>query len=160
MTTYVRVGSRHRAGVKWQTWELLKHWDVAASNAFVGNYLRLSLLVREGLGDQLLREAEGYFSYMAEQTGTLWEHDTPTGSCSHGFASYATVLILRGVMGMDVDLPKKTVSVRKTDANVRFCQVTLPVGEKTLSVSRMQDAKGEQSFSADLPPGWKLVQQP
>lgn len=140
--------------------KLLKHWDVAASNAFVGNYLRLSLLVREGLGDQLLREAEGYFSYMAEQTGTLWEHDTPTGSCSHGFASYATVLILRGVMGMDVDLPKKTVLVRKTDANVRLCQVTLPIGEKTLSVSRMQDAKGEQSFSADLPPGWKLVQQP
>lgn len=138
--------------------KLLKHWEISASNAFVGNYLRLRLLVREGLCDRMLREAEGYFNYMAEQTGTLWEHDTPKGSCSHGFASYAAVLILRGVFGMDVDRQKKTVSVRVTDANVRRCKAVLPVGGETVTVTRLQDANGKPAFSADLPRGWRLVQ--
>ena len=64
------------------------------SNAFVGNYLRLELLRREGLYDQLLRECVDFFYYMAERTGTLWEFISDHASCNHGFASYAAVLIL------------------------------------------------------------------
>ena len=64
------------------------HPDVFFSNAFIGNYLRLELLYRAGLFGSLRREIAGYFASMAERTGTLWEHDSPTASCCHGFASH------------------------------------------------------------------------
>lgn len=68
--------------------------EIHPANAFIGNYLRLELLSRHGLYAQLLEEIEGYFLYMAERTGTLWENITDYASCSHGFASYAASLIL------------------------------------------------------------------
>lgn len=58
------------------------------ANAFIGNYLRLSLLERYGCGEQLISEIQGYFTYMADKTMTLWENDTDAASCNHGFASY------------------------------------------------------------------------
>ena len=68
--------------------------DVWQSNAFIGNFLRLELLLREGKYQQLLDECVGYFEYMADRTGTLWENRTDVASCNHGFASYAAVFIL------------------------------------------------------------------
>ncbi len=68
---------------------------VAFANAFIGNYLRLDLLNRYGLTDTLLEEIRGYFLYMADQTGTLWENTTSFASCNHGFASYVAVLLRR-----------------------------------------------------------------
>jgi len=67
---------------------------VHPANAFIGNYLRLMLLAQEGYKEQLLTEIEGYFHYMAQRTGTLWEHVGPTASCNHGFASYVACLLL------------------------------------------------------------------
>ncbi len=61
--------------------------DVAPSNAFIGNYLRLELLEKCGLSDQIMENIVDYFFPMAETTGTLWEHNTSTASCNHGFAS-------------------------------------------------------------------------
>ena len=58
------------------------------ANAFIGNYLRLDLLCRYGEHEKLLENIRGYFLKMAELTGTLWENDTPTASCNHGFASH------------------------------------------------------------------------
>lgn len=78
--------------------ERMKHgiWpEIWPSNAFMGNYLRLELMSRAGLHKQVLAESKGYFKKMADATGTLWEYDTPTASCCHGFASYATVLLDR-----------------------------------------------------------------
>lgn len=66
---------------------------VHPSNAFIGNFLRLYLLDDNGYYEQLLNEIEGYFFYMAERTGTLWEHDDVYASCNHGFASYVAVLL-------------------------------------------------------------------
>lgn len=68
--------------------------EIWPSNAFVGNYLRLELLMKNGLYEQLLRECVGYFEYMADRTGTLWENTYDKASCNHGFASYAAVFIL------------------------------------------------------------------
>ena len=73
--------------------ETKAHPAVAFSNAFIGNYLRLMCLKREGLKDQMLCEIRGYFLKMARSTGTLWEMDSPTASCCHGFASYVGVLL-------------------------------------------------------------------
>lgn len=41
-----------------------------------------------GCGEQLISEIQGYFTYMADKTMTLWENDTDAASCNHGFASY------------------------------------------------------------------------
>ncbi len=62
--------------------------EIYPANAFIGNYLRLDLLDRYGLHDELYDNIKGYFSYMADRTGTLWEHDAAHASCNHGFASH------------------------------------------------------------------------
>lgn len=69
---------------------------IYTSNAFIGNLLRLELLGQYGEYEQLQDEIKGYYLYMAETTGTLWENaDITSGcnSCNHGFASYIATLI-------------------------------------------------------------------
>ena len=68
--------------------------DVAFSNAFIGNYLRLIALMDNGCFEQTLREIRGYFAFMARENGSLWENDSVCGSCCHGFASYVGVVLL------------------------------------------------------------------
>ncbi len=68
--------------------------EIHACNAFVGNYLRLELLRQHKKYEQLLSECIGFFEYMADRTGTLWENTYDRASCNHGFASYAAVFIL------------------------------------------------------------------
>ena len=65
-----------------------KYPDVPKANAFIGNYLRLQLLFREGLYDKLEKEIRAFFLPMARATGTLWENMTDFASCNHGFASH------------------------------------------------------------------------
>lgn len=65
-----------------------KYPEIFFANAFIGNYLRLDLLDRYGYGEQLLDNIRGYFTYMADATGTLWENDTACASVNHGFASH------------------------------------------------------------------------
>lgn len=62
--------------------------NIYPSNAFIGNYLRLELLYRYGEYAKLTENIKGYFTKMAEFTGTLWENDSPNASCNHGFASH------------------------------------------------------------------------
>jgi alpha-L-rhamnosidase len=62
--------------------------EIWPANAFIGNYLRLDLLRRYGYMDELYDNIKGYFTYMADTTGTLWEHDGTYASCNHGFASH------------------------------------------------------------------------
>ena len=66
-----------------------KLWpEIYFANDVIGNYLRLDLLQKWGLKERLIEEIKGYFTFMADCTGTLWENDTPTASCNHGFASH------------------------------------------------------------------------
>ena len=69
--------------------------DVHPANALMGYTMRLELLERYGLVDQLLDEIKAYYLPMADATGTLWEHNEPTASCCHGFASHVCRWILR-----------------------------------------------------------------
>ena len=134
-----------------------KHPEIYFSNAFIGNYLRLELLSRAGLGRQLLDETKGYLSFMAERTGTLWENDTPHASCNHGFASHAAVFYVKNVLGIaGIDYAGKTVTVRATDVPLEACEVTLPVpgGEMTYGWTK-KGGKTSETFRA--PPGWQLV---
>lgn len=67
--------------------------SVFKSNAFMGNYMRLEMLLKYGYTDKLRSESEKYFADMARCTGTLWEHDRPGASLDHGFASYIAYLL-------------------------------------------------------------------
>jgi len=67
--------------------------EVYPSNAIVGNYLRLELLLRQGCCDQVLQECKDFFLGMARLTGTLWEHSRLNASLNHGFASVAALYI-------------------------------------------------------------------
>ena len=62
--------------------------EIYPSNAFIGNYLRLDFMMRIGEFEKARENILGYFGYMAERTGTLWENIGTTASCNHGFASY------------------------------------------------------------------------
>ena len=62
--------------------------NVYRANAFIGNYLRLEIFMRYKEYDRVKENIVGYFDYMAERTGTLWEDINSTASCNHGFASY------------------------------------------------------------------------
>lgn len=62
--------------------------DVPVSNAFIGNYLRLDILYRQGDYERLKREIKAFFLPMARATGTLWENMHSGASCCHGFASH------------------------------------------------------------------------
>lgn len=62
--------------------------EIYPANAFIGNYLRLDILMQLGYRDEVKSNIEGYFLYMAERTGTLWENVGAYASCDHGFASY------------------------------------------------------------------------
>lgn len=64
-----------------------KYPEIYFANAFIGNYMRLDIMERLGKHDMLIKNIIDYFTYMAETTGTLWENETSTASCNHGFAS-------------------------------------------------------------------------
>ena len=117
----------------------------------------MELLSRAGLGRQLLGETKGYFSFMAERTGTLWENDTPHASCNHGFASHAAVFYVKNVLGISaIDARAKTVKVAATDVPLESCSATLPVpgGAVTYGWTK-KDGKTDETFTA--PSGWRLV---
>ncbi|MBR3692756.1 MAG: hypothetical protein IKL89_08710 [Clostridia bacterium] len=69
--------------------------DIPFANAFIGNYLRCELLMREGELSALEENIRGYFDYMARRTGTLWENDSDHASCNHGFASHVLIWLDR-----------------------------------------------------------------
>ena len=72
--------------------------EIWPANAFIGNYLRLDLLERYGYHKELYDNIKGYFAYMAEQTGTLWENVGAYASCNHGFASH--VIYWMDILGL------------------------------------------------------------
>ncbi len=67
-------------------------WEqIHEANVFIGNYLRLDLMMEAGLDEKLEENIRGFFDHMALTTGTLWENLTSTASCCHGFASHVLI---------------------------------------------------------------------
>ena len=60
---------------------------------FIGLILRFESLRTAGRFRQLLAESVEKLLPMARETGTLWEKETPTASCCHGFASVLAPLL-------------------------------------------------------------------
>ena len=134
-----------------------KHPSIHFANAFIGNYLRLEILSREGLSAQILDESKGYFLKMAQSTGTLWENDTPTASCNHGFASHVAVMLLRDILGIrTIDRSAKTITLAFADIPLERCEGTVPVGDGKLTV-RWRKADGKLLYSVDEKPAGYTV---
>lgn len=105
--------------------------NVFASNAFMGNIMRLSYLAQVGRAAQAVEECREYYGYMAERTGTLWENITPNASCNHGFASFILTLVVSATTGLAAfDRNAKTVTVIKPSCKVKSkLELRLPEGK-------------------------------
>jgi alpha-L-rhamnosidase len=133
-----------------------KHPKIWPSNAFIGNYLRLECLSREGLSSQILDEMQGFFLYMAERTGTLWEHDRTSASCCHGFASHVAVTYLRDIVGVrKIDYRQKTVTFSPPkDLKIESISMEIPLGKDEIMVAGWKKENGKIVETLKLPPTW------
>ena len=134
--------------------------QIHPSNAFIGNYLRLECLAREGLSAQILEETRGFFLYMAELTGTLWEHIRTEASCNHGFASHIAVTCRRDLLGLrKMDYAAKTlVFDPPRDLPVESLSMTLPVGGgEFVRAGWRKTPSGELVEELSMPAGWRRI---
>lgn len=60
---------------------------VVKSAPFIGNILRLMVLLRAGQKEKGLQEISAFYFPMAASTSTLWEKEETRGSLNHGFSS-------------------------------------------------------------------------
>jgi len=129
--------------------------EVHPANAFVGNVIRMELLSRWGLTQQILDESVAYFLYMAQQTGTLWENITTVASCNHGFASHVVHILYRDVLGLyRVDPASRIVKVRFPRLDLDWCEGRIPLVDGTVSL-RWKKESGKLFFRLDLPAGYQ-----
>ncbi len=128
--------------------------EVHPANSFIGNMLRIELLSRAGLAQQILDESIAYLLYMADRTGTLWEHDAPHASCNHGFASHIVHTLYRDVLGLyAIDRPNRRVTVRLNALQLPACRGTIPTADGELSLEWRVDGRKLRHRLA-LPEGW------
>lgn len=90
---YFGVADFTRDAALWERLVKRDFGNLAKSNAFIGNLMRMELLMRDGRRDQMRDEIKRYYLKMADATGTLWEHDSTRASCCHAFSSFLTVLL-------------------------------------------------------------------
>ncbi len=130
--------------------------DVFIANAFIGNYLRMDILSRYGLQEQLLSEVQDYFYGMAKQTGTLWENMKSSASCNHGFASYLGHVLYRDVLGINnVDYLNKKVTICFSDVDLNECSGVLPVGDDAIEL-KWKKQNGKIMYSLNVPDGFQV----
>jgi alpha-L-rhamnosidase len=130
--------------------------EIPPSNAFMGNILRLELLSRAGLTDQLASEAKSYFLYMAELTGTFWENMGNEASMDHAFGSHIVVALYRDILGLyHVDTVRKAVHVRFTPTSREMCEGRIPTpdGFVFMRWTRTPDAL---TYQLDVPAGYSV----
>lgn len=109
--------------------------NIFKANVFIGDYLRLEILLRHGLVNKVLDETIDFFYKMAKATGTLWEHDSVHGSLNHGFASYSANLIFEAITGVyKIEYLDKIIYKRKSIQGMKYkFEVPLEKGKITIS---------------------------
>jgi alpha-L-rhamnosidase len=130
--------------------------EIAPSNAFMGNVLRLELLSRAGLTEQLAGEAKSYLLYMAELTGTFWENTGNEASMDHAFGSHIVVALYRDILGLyQVDMVRKAVHVRFTPTSLESCEGRIPTPDGFVSMgwTKTSDAL---TYQLDVPAGYSV----
>lgn len=133
--------------------------DVPKANALFGNYMRMELLSKYGLGAQSLKEAQDFYLPMAEQTGTLWENMTAEASCNHGFAAHLAHMLYRDAAGIyAVNRVGKKVRLRLRDTGLGECHAVLPVPDGEIRLDwTLKNGKFDRTIS--VPRGWKVIEE-
>ena len=132
------------------------HPEIHPANFLIGNVLRLELLSRDGRARQLLDESIGYLLYMADLTGTLWEHDSHVASCNHGFASHAAHVFYRDVLGFhQVDRLKRRIELRFNDLPLDWCEGSMPTADGPLKLRWWKDGE-KTAYRLEVPEGWQV----
>ena len=130
--------------------------NVFRANAFVGNYMRMDILSRNGLKNQLMNEIQDYFYYMAQRTGTLWENMGSEASCNHGFASYIGHVLYRDVLGIkNIDYLNKEITIEFTDNELKECKGAVPINGSSIDLKWSRTGK-TINYSVTTPPEYKL----
>ena len=130
--------------------------EIHPANAFVGNYLRSELLSQNGHAPQIKKELVDFYLYMAEQTGTLWEHVGASASCNHGFASHVAFSLYRDVLGVfALDTQEKTIQLRLTDVGLDWCEGRIMTPQGPVVV-KWWTQDGELSCRTQAPAGYAI----
>ncbi len=130
------------------------HPEIFPCNQLPGNMLRMEILSRYGETARIHDEALGYWSMMAETTGTLWEHDKPEASCNHGFASHAAVVLRRDLLGLrTIDHRAKTVTFAVPEHPLKECRGSFPTADGDIVVEWKRGSEPKLT----LPKGWRAV---
>jgi alpha-L-rhamnosidase len=130
--------------------------EIAFANSFIGNMLRFELLSLYGRCQQILDESMGYLLFMADKTGTLWEHDRDSASCNHGFASHICHTLYRDILGVyRLDPVNKRLRLRLSDLKIDWCEGRIPVPGGAVAVSWRKECQ-RIVFTVDTPAGWQV----
>jgi len=130
--------------------------DVHPAAPFIGKLLRLEVLSRYGLAEQVMSEALDYFLPMAERTGTLWERDGATASCNHGFTGYLSAILLRNLLGLAVVNPTaRELTIRFGDLSLEWCSGTRHVPGGIIELN-WRKVDGKLHYQLDLPDSWTV----
>jgi alpha-L-rhamnosidase len=130
--------------------------DVAQANSFIGNMLRIELLSREGLSQQILDESRDYLLYMADRTGTLWENVGDYASCNHGFASHVVHTLYRDVLGArEIDRVNKRLKLRFAPVSLDWCEGMIPTPDGPITLKWRMSSSGI-TYACRAPKGYKV----
>ena len=130
--------------------------DVGMANSFIGNMLRMELLSREGLSQQILNESRDYLLYMADRTGTLWENVSDEASCNHGFASHIVHTLYRDVLGArTVDRKGRRLKIRFATVTLDWCEGVIPTPDGSIEL-KWKKRDGKLTYSCRVPKGYKV----
>ena len=130
--------------------------EIHASNAFIGNYLRMELLSQAGRAKQILDENRSFYLPMVDKTGTLWENMTDHASCNHGFAAHIARVLYRDVLGVyEISPTEKKIMMRFSDCGLKYCKGSIPVGDESVDVEwTLED--GTLNATVFIPEGYTV----
>ena len=122
----------------------------------MGNIMRIELLLRSGLTDQLAEELKVFFLPMAEVTGTFLENMGNEASMNHAFGSHLIVHLFRDVLGLyRVDTVGKMAQVRFCDSSISMCEGRVPTPDGFVSL-KWKKVSGTLMYPVDAPAGYDM----
>lgn len=122
----------------------------------MGNVMRIELLSRSGLTDQLVEESKVFFLPMAELTGTFWENMGNEASMNHAFGSHVIVHLFRDVLGLyRIDTVGKSVQVRFSDSSIPMCEGRVPTPDGFVFLKWKKDS-GTLTYQLNVPAGYSV----
>lgn len=128
--------------------------EVYPSNMFIGDYLRLLVLLRYGNYQQVADECVDYFYKMAQATGTLWEFDSTYASLTHCFASYIGNILVEIYSGITLVSMKEKKVYRSGFAPIlgKDFEFSLPTPDGAILVR-----SEKRELTLVLPKNWVLA---